>query len=96
MKTNKLLIGLFLLGSLLSTQSCLNKQDDTDYGILYPNAVVTLKPDADGLILQLDDETALFPVNLQNSSTPRNCAPLSTSRMRSRKRRSAGPSETSM
>jgi hypothetical protein len=68
MKTNKLLIGLFFLGSLLSTQSCLNKQDDTDYGILYPNAVVTLKPDADGLILQLDDETALFPVNLQNSS----------------------------
>ena len=45
--------------AIFSLQSCDN-DDDYDYSILFPNALVTVKTDAnDTFFLQLDDETTL-------------------------------------
>lgn len=65
-------ISLFLAASLLtaaafSLQSCLDNHDDSS--IYFPNALVTVKPDAENtsFCMQLDEETALWPVNIQKS-----------------------------
>lgn len=48
-------------------QSCLDDDDNYYYGRI-PNALVTVKTDADNtLYLQLDDETTLLPTNLSTS-----------------------------
>lgn len=48
-------------------QSCLN-DDGTDYDLLFPNALVTVKPTAaDAFYLQLDERTTLLPVNMTAS-----------------------------
>ena len=50
------------------TQSCM-KDNQVDYELLMPNAIVTVKP-AEGtpsFFLQLDDQTTLEPVNMQSS-----------------------------
>ena len=53
--------------AIFSLQSCDN-DDDYDYSILFPNALVTVKTDAnDTFFLQLDDETTLLPVNVAYS-----------------------------
>ena len=53
--------------STLSFQSCLD-DDDTDYSLYYPNALVTVKPTAaDAFYLQLDEHTTLLPVNMTAS-----------------------------
>ena len=53
-------------------QSCLSNNDDYDYSILSPDAIVTVKPvvndGADYFYLQLNDEEKLWP--LDNSSLP--------------------------
>lgn len=67
MKTIKKIIwGIGLIaGSLLT--SC--QKNDVDYGILYPTALVTVKPNDDNsrFTMQLDDKTVLRPINLKQS-----------------------------
>lgn len=54
--------------AIFSLQSCNNDDDDYDYSLLFPNALVTVKTDAnDTFFLQLDDETTLRPVNVTKS-----------------------------
>ena len=51
----------------MSLQSCL-KDNGYDYSIMMPNALVTVKTDANNkLFLQLDEETTLLPVNITES-----------------------------
>jgi len=61
---------LLLLTGIICLQSCDN--DDTDHfywdGPSMANALVTVKPQATGIFLQLDDTTMLYPVNLQDAS----------------------------
>ena len=53
--------------AIFSLQSC-NNDDDYDYSLMFPNALVTVKTDAnDTFYLQLDDETTLLPVNITKS-----------------------------
>lgn len=53
--------------AIFSLQSCDN-DDDYDYSLMFPNALVTVKTDAnDTFFLQLDDETTLLPVNVTKS-----------------------------
>ena len=48
--------------SIAGIQSC-NKNDNNNYDIYFPNALVTVKPVSDtNFYLQLDDKTALLPV----------------------------------
>lgn len=57
---------IFSIGALMM-QSCL-KDDDYNYSIMMPNALVTVKTDANNKpFLQLDDETTLLPVNISES-----------------------------
>lgn len=69
MKMNNLLgnaVGLCL--SALFLVSCSTDDDNPDWSILMPNALVTVKHDADGdFYLQLDDNTTLLPVNVKSS-----------------------------
>lgn len=54
--------------AIFSLQSCDNDDNDYDYSLLFPNALVTVKTDAnDTFFLQLDDETTLLPVNVTKS-----------------------------
>ena len=54
--------------AIFSLQSCNNDDDSYDYSLLFPNALVTVKTDAnDTFFLQLDDETTLRPVNVTKS-----------------------------
>ena len=66
-KTHPIFMGLILLAGALTT-SCL-KDNGVDYSLFYPNALVTVKPDADNssFCLQLDDKTVLKPVNMTKS-----------------------------
>lgn len=54
---------------LLVLPSCLDdKWDDYDGGMYSPNAIVTVKPLEDGgFYLQLDEETTVFPANMDKS-----------------------------
>lgn len=67
MKTIKrIILGIGLMaGSLLT--SC--QKNDVDYSILYPTALVTVKPNDDNsrFTMQLDDKTVLRPINLKQS-----------------------------
>ena len=61
----------FALGAIVLSafgfQSCLD-DDDNNYELLFPNALVTVKPTAsDAFYLQLDDRTTLLPVNMKAS-----------------------------
>lgn len=56
-----------MIGSL-GLQSCLDDDDNSYYYMNYPNALVTVKTDADETFyLQLDDSTTLLPVNMDSS-----------------------------
>jgi hypothetical protein len=60
--------GLVLLTTAFSLQSCLNDDDDDWYYDNGANALVTLKTSSKGhLLLQLDDSTLLYPVNISAS-----------------------------
>lgn len=70
MKKIRLFLGSILLTAAAFTlQSCLNGEGGNDYSLLYPNALVTVKPDAGNTSfrMQLDEETVLWPVNLRTS-----------------------------
>ena len=56
-----------VLGSL-SLQSCEN-DDNYDYSVNYPNALVTIKTNSSTgqVYLQLDDETTVLPTNMKTS-----------------------------
>lgn len=60
------LAGLGLMASAFAFQAC---TDDDDDRYLYPNALVTVKPNADNsqFFMQLDDNTTLIPVNMKSS-----------------------------
>ena len=61
----KILIAIATISSL-SLQSCLD--DDDNYAMRFPNALVTVKTDADQTVfLQLDDKTTLLPTNMTKS-----------------------------
>ena len=67
MKKNKLILfSALILASTLMFTSC-NDKDDTN--ILVPNALVTVKPLDNGneFYLQLDENTAVKPVNVTKS-----------------------------
>ncbi len=66
-RTNSIILGIVLIAGTLTT-SCL-KDNDVNYSLIYPNALVTVKPDADNssFFLQLDDNTVLKPVNMVKS-----------------------------
>jgi len=68
MKTLKyffMMVGV--LGTAVLLPSCLD-DDDSNWEIRYPNALVTVKPISDNsFFLQLDDNTTLLPVNLTSS-----------------------------
>lgn len=64
--SKKILIAVAIISSI-SLQSCLD-DDDNYYGMRYPNALVTVKTDADQTVfLQLDDKTTLLPTNMKKS-----------------------------
>lgn len=61
----RVLIAIAAIGSLC-LQSCLDDDDDRD--LRFPNALVTVKTDADQTVyLQLDDKTTLLPTNMTKS-----------------------------
>jgi len=52
---------------MVVSQSCLD-DDDNDWELVYPNALVTVKPiDDNSFFLQLDDNTTLLPINMTSS-----------------------------
>ena len=62
---------LLVLGAVLSSlslQSCEN-DDNYDYSVNYPNALVTIKTNSSTgqVYLQLDDETTVLPTNMKTS-----------------------------
>jgi len=55
-----------VLFSAMTFQSCLDDDDNKNWELYYPNALVTVKPiDGSSFYLQLDDSTTLFPTNLK-------------------------------
>ena len=68
MKRKNWYLMLALVVASLGFQSCLDDNDDYPYELLMPNALVTVKNNADNTVyLQLDDHTTLLPVNLKTS-----------------------------
>ena len=65
-KRTYIFLGIGLLAAALTT-SC--EKDNTNYELMYPSALVTVKPSADNssFVLQLDDKTVLKPVNMDKS-----------------------------
>lgn len=64
-KLSVLLLGLVISG--FTFQSCSDDDDNCD-DASFPNALVTVKSEADGsCFLQLDDSTTLYPVNMAKS-----------------------------
>ena len=65
MKHNKFIATLLLLASTMPIlQSCLNDDDNNNYSMQYPSAIVTVKNEVGKLMLQLDDSTKLYPSNI--------------------------------
>ena len=70
MKTLKTLNTIaFLLAAAIGLQSCQSDTYPYDEGLVYPNALVTVKPDAEGtsFYMQLDEKTVLIPTNISKS-----------------------------
>lgn len=70
-KANRILVMCLLAFAVFGLQSCLDDCDDNSYyqsSAVYPNALVTVKTSSTGhLILQLNDSTVLWPVNMEKS-----------------------------
>ena len=61
------LLSVGIISIIMIFQSCLD-DDDNNWEIVYPNALVTVKPiDGSSFYLQLDDSTTLLPTNMQSS-----------------------------
>lgn len=66
-RTKKWLSAMWVVVAALGFQSCLD-DDDNNYALLFPNALVTVKNTADeACYLQLDEQTTLLPVNMKTS-----------------------------
>ena len=65
----KAFLALGLMAGLVTLQSCNDDDDNYYYYPNYlPNALVTVRPAADGsFTMQLDDSTTLTPANMQQS-----------------------------
>ena len=71
----KAILALGLLAGLVTLQSCNDDDDNYYYPSYLPNALVTVRPAADGsrpaadgsFTMQLDDSTTLTPANMQQS-----------------------------
>lgn len=63
---NKFLVAVVVVSSAFIFQSCLD-DDDNDYNLLYPNALVTVRADGESFYLQLDDSTKIKPSNITAS-----------------------------
>lgn len=63
----KTLILLSAALALVATLSSCSKEDPDNYNKYFANAIVTVKTDASGLLLQLDDSTTLRATNLSKS-----------------------------
>ena len=68
-KWSMFLAGLGLIATTFALQSCLDDDDNDHYSVTYPNALVTVKPNAENtsFYMQLNDEKALRPVNMKES-----------------------------
>lgn len=68
----KTFLAMTAIAASVSLQSCLDSNDDYDYSLLSPSAIVTVKPVTDGekeyFYLQLNDREKLWP--LDNSRLP--------------------------
>lgn len=65
---SKALLAALVVASSLGLQSCLDDNDNNNYYLRYPNALVTVKHAADdALFLQLDENTTLLPTNVKTS-----------------------------
>ena len=60
----KIGLAVALLMSAFTFQSC-DSDDDTNWDQVLPNALVTVKQNADACYLQLDDNTTLLAKNLK-------------------------------
>lgn len=66
MRFFSMFLGVMLFAATF--QSCLDDDDNIDWELIYPNALVTVKPVSDNsFYLQLDDSTTLLPVNMASS-----------------------------
>ena len=63
----KIGLAVALLMSAFTFQSC-DSDDDTNWDQILPNALVTVKQNADACYLQLDDNTTLLAKKPQDSS----------------------------
>lgn len=66
-KLKNIIPSLLILASTTAFQSCDN-DDETYFELSYPTALVTVCPDEnEGFVMQLDNETTLFPTNMTKS-----------------------------
>lgn len=64
---NKMFASVMMVAGLMMFQSC-SDDDGYNYAMVFPNALVTVKPiDNKSFFLQLDDSTTLLPVNVTSS-----------------------------
>jgi hypothetical protein len=67
MKTLRFLMTVGVICTAMIFQSCLD-DDDSNWSLRYPNALVTVKPvNGNSFYLQLDDSTTLSPTNMTSS-----------------------------
>lgn len=68
MKTLRFLLIAGIICVTMTLQSCLDDDDDYNWDLYYPNALVTVKPVSENsFFLQLDDSTTLLPTNMTSS-----------------------------
>ncbi|MDR3059853.1 MAG: NigD-like protein [Prevotella sp.] len=68
MKTLRFLLIAGIICVTMTLQSCLDDDDDNNWDLYYPNALVTVKPVSENsFFLQLDDSTTLLPTNMTSS-----------------------------
>lgn len=72
MKINSVLSKAFVMAVIVACsiglQSCLDDDDNNNYNLRYPNALVTVKGATNNsFFLQLDDKTTLLPTNVSSS-----------------------------
>lgn len=64
----KIFLTAMSAASVISVQSCLDDNNGYDMSLYYPDAIVTVKPlDDGGFYMQLDEQTTLTAVNMDES-----------------------------
>ena len=54
-----------IVSAAFSFQACNINDDNGSYDLLFPNALVTVKPDGNSFYIQLDDSTIIRPTNVE-------------------------------